>query len=260
MAFCNPNDLKPDLICYSNKLNSLFNKFCENQTTFKEISSKSSDKRNNLKELHTGFAKNFNDIVSDITFIIERISNDQKEQEHEESPASKITKRPHYFEQKESNSYNEYVVIEEDKRLIRNIKEGWCTVKIRGSLEDGVSDTLEVRVLDIGNGSHGSGLMFGVVEDKDINVGRYPGEEFFSFARHGLLYDVKRKAVSGGVSSKSCGNWGVNDVLKLFLDPTTGHFTLDVNDENRLDIQLNINSKVCFCVGLYYLGQRIEIL
>jgi len=159
------------------------------------------------------------------------------------------------------DKFNGEIEIEDGGRVISNIKEyGFFTVKIDGDLQEGKNDTLEVLIHDKGKSSDGSGFMFGVIPwEEDFPHGSYPGQKFFSFASHGTVYSTNN-AIEGGIGSHSCGNWGTGDRLKLNLDPFTGYFTLEVNDINKLNLKLNITKPVCFCISLYYLTQKVEIL
>jgi len=266
MSFCSGLETTDFTIKYINKLDNIYDKYITLNNNYQNEKSQSSNCRDVLKEIHAGFSSKYNEIISDLTSIIETIQNNSNnssivkkdEVVDEESPASIPQRKPNVFERLDKNNSN--VTIEEGDRIISNKTSGWCTVKIRGSLENYVNDTLEVLVHSQGSGSDGSGFMFGVIyAEEEFRNGEYPGQQFFSFARHGTVYS-SNNAIEGGIGSNNCGKWGNGDRLRLNLDPNTGEFTLDVNEERRLTLKLNITKPVCWCIGMYYTTQKVEIL
>jgi len=228
---------------YSDKLEIISNKYQLSINNLNDNNNSAQKSKSFLKEVHSEFVMKYNDIINNLSSLIETIQNiknenEIKEVEIEESPASKPQKKPHSFENIDKHRQN--VALEENDTIISTILQGWCTVKIKGSLENGIEDSLEVVILSKkGTGEHGSGFMFGVVnDDEDIPLGVYPGERFFSFASHGDLYS--KNSIEGDYSSRKCGNWDQNDRLRLSLDPNSGQFSLDINDERRLDLKLII--------------------
>ena len=266
MSFCPTSSSSTSNLNSSIKLNSIYDSY--NQLNNKLTHEKEVISHNFIswKEVQLSFSSGYNSIITDLTAVIDSISslNTSKKDETidntevEVSPAGKPSRKPNLFER--LDKLNGYVNIEDDGRMISNVTSGWCTVKIRGSLEEGLSDSCEVMIHNQGDGGDGSGFMFGVIEaEPDFPLTYYPGEKFFSFARHGTIYQTNN-AIEGDIGSHNCGSWGTGSRLKMSLDPQSGDFTLEVDGESRLNLRLIITNPVCFCIGMYYNNQKVEII
>ncbi len=139
-----------------------------------------------------------------------------------------------------------------------NVKTGWSTVKIRGSLEEDIEDTLEVLIND--HGKDDSNIIIGVVPvSKEIPNLSNPGKIFFGFTRDGELLQ-NGSIMEGGTKGYSAGIFMKGDKIKFNLNPTTGYFKITFNEEDRLPGRLNIKEPVCFALALQHLTQKVQIL
>jgi len=245
-------------LTYSIKLNELLNKYKENKEILLQQTHKSNMVRNDFLDINT--TNHCGQIISELSYIINLLNKDKIETNIDlkdgESIASKIQRKPNTFD----TVFNDkYVKIENEKKYISSIKNGYSTIKIRGSLEEGIEDSLEITVDDHGNGKNGSSFMIGLVPvSATIPNLSNPGKVFFGFSRDGELAQ-KGDALVGGTNGLSAGIFGTGDRVRFTVNPQTGYFSIHFNGELRLPGRLNIKEPMCFALGLQYIGQKVHI-
>ena len=111
---------------------------------------------------------------------------------------------------------------------------------------------------DQGNSSDSSGFMIGILPAKEPHtVTNYPGQSHFSFSRGSSVYDSNNVCLRRPDTIKA---HGTGDRVKFTVNPGTGSFSIQVNDNEPTTGEFNpFQVEMCFALGLYYTTQRVEI-
>ena len=142
----------------------------------KEQNIKHTEQNKHLLEVKNCFSESFNKILEDLTLVINAVPSEDKNKEttEEESPASKVFRKPQFFEK--IPSIENHINFESETKINNTQGNNFVNIKIRSQIEEGIEDSIELYIHNQGESSDGSGFMLGFVPfEGEFPIGRYPG-------------------------------------------------------------------------------------
>jgi hypothetical protein len=145
------------------------------------------------------------------------------------------------------------IYLDNNRKIVYNIENCWCNLKIFGTLEEGKEDALELLILNQG-GSDKNGFCIGLLPANQI----FECKNYFTFNRNGEIFNTSNIMISKEI--KIGKTFGTGDKVKFKVNPKNGKFSIWVNNDEAFSGEFFITQPITFAITLYYLNQQIEIL